>query len=161
MTSAEVQSKLDSIVEDLQTKGKGQTVNFMFRNPDGTPNILPLSSDSSGVVNAAELSAIQIIVDGLKTGLTTLNTAATPVSAARNQYESARNTHISLINAARNSRAALQNAFDGDANYLAKKTAFESAVSNAAYVSARNAYKDSNVSENIAELTNAKGAYLN
>ena len=34
MTGQMVQDRLDAIVMDLQTKGKGQTINFLFRAID-------------------------------------------------------------------------------------------------------------------------------
>jgi hypothetical protein len=131
MTNAEIQSKLDAVVVDLQTKGKGQTVNFMFRNPDGSPNVLPLSSDAGGVVKTA-----------------------------KTQLANADSTRAALINAAQNANQALKNSRDNDANYQAKKSAYETAAADADYIAARAVFKSANVVENANELTNARGSYV-
>jgi hypothetical protein len=78
MTSQEIQDRVDALVTDLQTKGKGKSVNVMFRGSNGQPNILPLSSDANGVVNASQLAAIQAVADGLKTAATDYYTATAP-----------------------------------------------------------------------------------
>ena len=62
MTAQDFLDRLDAIVLDLQTDGKGKTVNIMFRNANNQPNILPLSSDANGVVNAAQLAAVVDVV---------------------------------------------------------------------------------------------------
>jgi hypothetical protein len=160
MTNAEIQSKLDAVVVDLQTKGKGQTVNFMFRNPDGSPNVLPLSSDAGGVVNAGELAAVQAFVDGIKAINGDFEAAYTPVKTAKTQLANADSTRAALINAAQNANQALKNSRDNDANYQAKKSAYETAAADADYIAARAVFKSANVVENANELTNARGSYV-
>ncbi|MBX7173927.1 MAG: hypothetical protein K1X72_23355 [Pyrinomonadaceae bacterium] len=66
MTAQDFQDRLDALVLDLQTKGKGKSVNIMFRDAGNEPYVLPLSSDANGVVNAAELANVQGFVNNMK-----------------------------------------------------------------------------------------------
>lgn len=160
MTGQDIQDRLDGIVADLQTKGKGQTVNVMFRNSGNTPNILPLSSTPAGVVNAAQLAAIQTIVDDMKAYADDYEAARVPVSAAIDAFTTAQAPHQALIDAASNARSTLNDALDADANYQTAKTNLETARANPLYISATNDYKTQNVSENYSELQSAKGKYV-
>lgn len=71
MLAMEIQDRLDAIVHDLQFAGKGKTVQLMFRDASNQPHILPLSSNAAGVVDAAQLTAVQTFVNGLKTAADT------------------------------------------------------------------------------------------
>lgn len=160
MTGQDIQDRLDTIVADLQTKGKGQSVNIMFRNPNNSPNILPLSSDAQGVVDAAQLAAIQAVVDGLIEPADDLTTYSAPVSAAGEAFKTASQPHEPLRVAAQDANAALKTALENDANYQAAKTALDTARSNQDYIDAQTSYKNLNVSENFAALGQARGEYV-
>lgn len=92
MLSVEIQDRLDAIVHDLQFAGKGKTIQLMFRDASNQPLILPLSSDASGVVNAAQLSAVQTFVTGLKTAADTYNTDTAPYTAKAQELLVIRNS---------------------------------------------------------------------
>ncbi len=160
MTGQDIQDRLDTIVADLQTKGKGQSVNIMFRNPNNSPNILPLSSDANGVVDAAQLAAIQTFVDNLIEPADDLTTFTVPVSAASEAFKTASQPHEPLRVAAQDANAALKTALENDANYQAAKTELETARANLDYIDAQMSYKNLNVSENFAALGQAKGEYV-
>ncbi len=160
MTGQDMQVRLDAIVADLQTKGKGQSVNIMFRNPNNSPNILPLSSDVNGVVNAAQLAAVQAFIDGLIEPADDLTTYSAPVTAASEAFKTASQPHEPLRVAAQDANVALKTALENDANYQAAKTALETARANLDYIDAQMSYKNLNVSENVAELGSATGQYV-
>ena len=122
MTGQDFQDRLDAIKTDLQTDGKGKTINIMFRQFGNTPYILPLSSDANGVINLAQLNAVEDFVSDL--------------GALADQY---------LIDTA---------------PYTAKAAELKAIAESAQYQEARANYKNNNVSENYAELQNAKGAYV-
>lgn len=122
MTAQDFLDKLDAIVLDLQTDGKGKTVNIMFRNANNQPNILPLSSDANGVVNAVQLGAVSDVVGSLPDFVADYNVSIAP--------------------------------------YTAKAAELKTITESPAYQNARAGYKQQNVSENYAELQNAKGAYV-
>lgn len=121
MTGQDIQDRLDAIVEDLQTDGKGRTVYVMVRNTDNEPVNYTLSSDANGVVNAAQLADLQQFIDLLKNVAT--------------QY------------------------IADTAAYTAKAAELKAIAETPAYKAARASYSQANVSENYAELQNAKGAY--
>ncbi len=81
MTAQDFYDRLDAIKTDLQTDGKGKTVNIMFRNSSNQPNILPLSSDANGVLNAAQENAIDLVVADLADFVTDYNVAIAPYTA--------------------------------------------------------------------------------
>lgn len=159
MTGQEIQERLDALVADLQTIGKGQTINFFYRAPDGSPNTLPLSSDASGNVNAGQLALIQGEVDNMKTIADAYEQEYAPVKTASEAFRAAREAHRDLIDAASQARQALEDALVADQDYQTAKTAYEAARNDADYISARNAYKTANVSENYGNLGEAKGKY--
>lgn len=159
MTGQDIQDRLDAIVEDLQTKGKGQTVQVMFRDGDNHPAVLPLSSDVNGVVDAAQLNDIQLFINDLKTFADDYEQRRAPVLVANEAYNTAREPHQALIDAASLARKNLSDALTADAQYQAAKTALETARQNADYITASNFYKTMHVSENYAELQSAKGNY--
>ncbi len=123
------------------------------------PNVLPLSSTAQGVVNAGQLADIQAVVDGLKTNLDAYNTAYTPVKSALDDFNIVRGNHQVAIDAASAARSALNAELFADANYHAKKAVLDAARLEPDYISARAIYVDQNVSENIVEITQAKGSY--
>lgn len=160
MTSQEFEDKLNAIVSDLQTVGKGKTINIMFRNQDGTPNILPLSSDVNGVVNGVQLAAIQNFIVDLGDSADGYNTEYAPVQAALDAFKTASDPHEALTEAARVARVALQTALTADPAYQAAKLALDNARIVATFIAARGDYQARNVSENFSELSNAKGKYV-
>lgn len=159
MTGQDFQDKLDALVVDLQTKGKGQTVNIMFRDNTNSPSIFPLSSTAQGVVNAGQLAAIQAVINDLKPMADDYTVNYAPVQTALDNFKTAQAPHEALITAASTARATLQTALDGDNAYQTAKTALDAARADADYISASAAYKSENVSENYSELSNAKGKY--
>ena len=159
MTGQDFQDKLDAVVVDLQTKGKGQTVHMMFRDATNVPQILPLSSDSSGVVNAAQFAAIQAFINPLKIIANDFTTSRVPVQASTGSVQHAQAPHETLIEEARVARVALQTALDGDANYQAAKLALETARADGDYIGFGLDYQNNNVAENYAEIQRAKGSY--
>lgn len=160
MTGQDFQDKLDSIVRDLQTNGKGQTVNILFRGAGNAPQILPLSSDANGVVNAGQLAAIQAFINPLKVIATDYTNARVPVDAALEAFKTAQEPHQALMDAATAARKALTDALDADAAYQTAKTALDTARLDPDYVGFSADYRDGNVSENYAELSSAKGKYV-
>lgn len=160
MTGQDIQDRLDALVADLQTKGKGQTVNVMFRNPNNSPNILPLSSDANGVVDAGQLAAIQAVVDGLIQPADDLTTFSAPVMQASEAFKTASQPHEPLRVAAQDANAALKTALENDANYQAARAALDTARANQDYIDAQTSYKNLNVSENFAALGQARGEYV-
>jgi len=160
MTGQEFEDKLDAIVLDLQTAGKGKTINLMFRNQGGTPNILPLSSDVNGVINGAQLAAIQNFIVDLGDSANAYNTEYAPVQAASEAFKTAQTPHNALIEAARVARVALSDALTADLAYQTAKTALDNARLVPAYIAVREDYQARNVSENFSELSNAKGKYV-
>jgi len=160
MTGQDFQDKLDAIVADLQTAGKGKTINLMFRANGGAANVLPLSSTAGGVVNAGQLAAVQSFVDDLKGIADTYTTEYAPVTAASEAFRLAQVPHEALTEAARVARVALSDALTADAPYQAAKTALDNARTVATYIDARTQYEAENVSENYSELSSAKGKYV-
>ncbi len=160
MTGADFQAKLDGIVVDLQTAGKGQTVQFISRGTNNSSTVFPLSSTAGGVVDAAQLAAIQAFLDGLMPKADGYETERVPVTAALAVFKTERAGHQVLIDAASVSRTALNVALLADAAYQTAKTALDTARTSAAYVSAAANYKDLNISENFGNLGDSKGKYV-
>lgn len=160
MTGQEIQDRVDALVTDLQTKGKGQTVNVLFRNDANVPTVLPLSSSAQGVVVQAELDAINNFLSDVIPVADSYSTASVPVAAANEAFKLASQPHEQLRIAAQNANAALRDALAADANYQAAKTALDNARADADYVSAVSAYDSWNVAENYAALQQAKGEYV-
>jgi hypothetical protein len=159
MTGQDIQARLDAIVEDLQTFGKGQTTNIVLRGANNATTIYPLSSDA-GVVNAAQLAAIQAVVDTMKPIADSYEAGFAPVSVASTALSQAKVPHQNLFQAYGAARTALNTALEADNAYQAAKDSLESAQQNAAYIAARTAYKANNVSENFGNLQDAKGKYV-
>lgn len=160
MIGVEFQDKLDAIVVDLQTSGKGQTVQIMFRNPANQPATFQLFSDSAGVVDVGKLAELQTFVDALKPIADTYEVERAPVMAASEAFNLRRATHQSSIDAASAARIALQNELMADAQYQTLSTALDAARLDADYIQATANYKTNNVSENFSELSSAKGKYV-
>ncbi len=160
MNGLDIQANLDAVVTDLQTKGKGQSVEFMFRNADNSSNVLVLSSNSAGVVNAAQLATVQAFVDVLKTAADAYSTQNTPLSLLREDYKTTRAVHQTLIDASAAARENLAEALANDIAFDEARQALEAARIAPAYVAAVAEFKEQNASENIAEISRAKGSYL-
>lgn len=159
MTGQDFQDKVDALVVDLQTKGKGQLIDVIMRGSDNAPSIATLSSNPQGVVNAAQLAPLQTFVNTLKPIADAYETARVPVDAANEAFKTAQAPHEALMTAATNARKALNDALDGDAGYQTAKTALDAARADAGYISAVEAYKNFNLSENYGNLGDAKGKY--
>ena len=160
MTGQEFEDKLNAIVADLQTVGKGKTVNMLFRNSNGSANVLPLSSDANGVVNEAQRLVIQNFITNLADSADSYNTAYAPVQTAAEAFKTASIPHQVLTDAASAARVTLQTALTADPAYQTAKTALDNARLVPAYIAARDDYQAQNVSENFSELSNAKGKYV-
>lgn len=160
MTGTEFQGRLDALVLDLQTAGKGKTVNIMFRDSNNDSDVRPLSSDVGGVVNAAELALVQNFIDDLKVAADNYTTELAPVQAARETFNTERAGHQVEIDAATDARSALNASLLADAGYQAAKTALDDAMVVQTYIDARFDYEESNVSENYGALADAKGEYI-
>lgn len=161
MTGAEIQARIDALVTDLQTVGKGQTVNVMFRNPNNTPLTMPLSSNAAGVVNQAQLDAINGFAANLLIPTAdSVTTLSVPVTAASEAFKAASQPHEALRISTQTANAALKSALDGDATYQSAKAALDAARANPDYIDAQTDYKYHNVSENFAALAQAKGEYV-
>ena len=160
MTGQDFQDKLDAIVLDLQTAGKGKVVKMAFRGADNDTFDMILSSDVNGVVDAAQLAAIQAQIDNLKPLADALETESAPVKAASEAFTTAREVHRNLIDAATDARVALSAALEADQGYQNAKTTYDTARQDPDYVAARTAYKSQNVSENFGNLSDSRGKYL-
>ncbi len=160
MIGQDFTDRLGALVADLQTKGKGQTVNIMFRNPDNTPNILPLSSDANGVVNAAQLAAITGFIQEAQLAADEFAEQSVPVTAAAEAFRLASVPHEALSIAATNARKALTDALAADVNFQTAKIALDAARNHPVYIGTRDSYAFNNVSENFAALGQAKGEYI-
>ena len=160
MTGQDIGSKVDALVADLQTKGRGQTINILFRNPDNSPRIMPLSSDASGVVNVAQLAAIRTFLTGTMDAATNLATLSVPVTNASNDIKEALVQHEALITASQTASKALSEALLSDDSYQSFKRNLAEAQADADYISATLAYKNQNVAQNYAALISAKGEYI-
>lgn len=160
MPGQDYQDKLDAIVADLQTKGKGQEVVLMLRGDNNRSYVFPVSSDSAGVVDPTQLSNIQSFVNNnLKNEADAYEAARAPVSAALDAFKTAQTPHQTLIDASKVTRDALSAALTADPTYQAAKTALDTIHQDPTYVAATAAYKDRNVSENFNEFSQAKGKY--
>lgn len=160
MNGQDFQDRLDAIVEDLQTKGKGQTVQIALRGGDNISQTFELSSDAQGAVDANQLSAVQNFIDDMKPLADAYTGALAPVSAASEAFRIEREGHRALIDAYAAARDAMNFAFNHDAAYQAARAALEAAQTAPAYVAARDAYRGGNVSENYGNLQEARGKYL-
>lgn len=160
MTGQDIQDKLDALVVDLQTKGKGQTVQVSVRDVDNSQYVLPLSSDANGVVNNAQLVEIQSFVTQIVPVANAYNAAIAPVRAASEAFKLAQAPHEALITAASTARTNLQTALDADPDYNAAKTALDGERNDAGYIAARDNYAAYNVSEIFGNLGDAKGKYI-
>ncbi len=160
MTGQDYQDRLDAIVTDLQTKGKGQTVQMLFRDDTNSAVPFSLSSDANGVVNAAQLQAIDDFLQGLKQVANSYETSSAPVSAANEAFKAAQVPHQGLMDNAKASRDALSAALEADPTYRTAKANLDAARTDATYIASSADYKLQNVSENYAELQAAKGKYV-
>lgn len=160
MTGQEIQDKLDKIVADLQTTNKGFSTEIAFRQANGLLAVLPISADSAGIVDTAQLGAIQNVLNPIKAAADTYDTEYVSVKSASEAFSTARDAHQALIDQAKTARDNLSAALDADADYVNAKTAYDAAREAAAYIAARADYKDVNVSENYNNLSDARGNYV-
>ncbi len=160
MTGQDFQNKLDALVADLQTKGKGQTVEVLLRGADNSTQVFPLSSTIGGEVNDGQLQAIQDFIGELMPHADAYETDIAPVKAALEVFKTAQEPHEALMTAATAARQNLNAALEADAGYQTAKTALDAARSNPVYVASSEAYKSNNVSENFGNLGDAKGKYV-
>ncbi len=160
MTGQDFQDKLNAIVTDLQTVGRGQTVIASLRGTNNQVQEFPLTSDAGGVVDGRQLSVLQKFIDNLKPVADTYIMELAPVSAASEAFNGQRATHQVLIDAASAARVELNDALESDEVYQQLKDALEEARMDAEYIAAREAYRVNNVSENFGNLGDAKGKYV-
>lgn len=159
MTGQEIQDRVDALVVDLQTAGKGQTINIAIRNDDNSIEVLPLSSTAGGVVNAGQLATLQGFVDGLKAAADEYTGQYAPVQTALDNFNARRATHQALIDAASAARTALNDALTADVTYQNLKGVLDDARAEQDFINARTVYENLNCSENYAALQSAKGEY--
>lgn len=160
MNSVDFQDKLDAIVVDLQTSGKGRTIQAMFRGINNQTVVLPLSSDAFGVVDGNQLTDVQGFVNSLKPIADTYEAERAPVMAASEAFNLRRATHQVSIDKASAARITLQDELLADTQYQTLSAALDAARTDNGYIQATTDYKTSNVSENFSELSSAKGKYV-
>lgn len=160
MTGQDFQDKLDAIVVDLQTKGKGQTVQILLRSADNSSNVFPLSSNQSGVVDIQQLQTVQTFINNMKPTADAYETERAPVSAAYESFKTASAPHQGLADAASLARKAYSDATAADPTFQAAKNALDSIRNDPDYIAAITSYADANVSENFGNLSDAKGKYV-
>lgn len=162
MTGQDFQDKLNAIVLDLQTAGKGQTVNIAMRGLNGAVSVFPLSSSVGGVVSQAQLAAINgFLADNSILDAANSYADARPIiDAPLAAFKAALQPHTALSEAATLARKNFNDALAADASYQAAKTTLDNARTDADYISSVAAYKESYVSENFGNLSDAKGKYI-
>ncbi len=159
MTGQDFQLKLDAIVRDLQTVGKGRTVTITLRAPDNSVTNLPLSSTAEGMVSRGELTAIKNFIAPLKESADSFFSASAPVAAASEAFRTAGVPFTALADAATLARKSLSDAQFADPVYQAAKSALENARLEPNYLDAKYAYESQNTVENFGNLGDAKGKY--
>lgn len=160
MTGQDFQDKLDAIVLDLKTAGRGGTVEISLRSPTNAVNEFALSSNAEGVVNATQLAEIQTAVNNLKPIADEYEIERAPVQAALEEFNARRATHQAVIDAASAARQTMQDELEADETYQNLKTTLDTARADADYIAAVENYRVSNVSENFGNLGDAKGKYV-
>jgi hypothetical protein len=159
MTGQDFQDKLDAIVLDLQTSFPNHSVQISLRGAGNVITVFSLSS-VAGVVNGAQLGAIQDVLDDLKPIADSYTTERVPVTSALETFKTERAGNQVAIDAASAARIALSTALLADADYQTAKTALDTARAGATYVTALTAYQSNNVSENFGNLSEARGNYF-
>ncbi len=161
MTGTDIQQRFEAIIVDLQTVGKGLGIIIVFRNSNNAAQEFTLSSDNNGVTDDAERENLQTYIDEeLKLPADDYNIALIPVTAASEALLIQQIPHQALIDAASAARIALQNALLAVEDYQQAKAVLEAARANPVFIEKRDVYIAKNVSENYAELANAKGKYI-
>lgn len=162
MTGQDILDRVDALVVDLQTRGKGQTVNVVFRSANNETDIYTLSSNAAGVINAQQLRILQdaIATANLVSIADDYTASLVPIQQAADNLRTAEMPHESLALRATQARKALSDAYFNDPAYQTAKMELETARLNPDYIAARTAYDNQNVSENYAALGNAKGEYI-
>lgn len=160
MTGQDIQTRLDAIVTDLQTTQRGKSTQIAFRDSADALSIFPLSSDINGVVDAAQLAAIDNFLTNVKTFANDYEAAYTPVRTASTELSTARQPHQANLDAATSARQTANTALAEDATYQTALANYEAARNDAAFLNARNGYQNWNVSENYNNLQDARGNYV-
>lgn len=160
MTGQDFQDKLDAIVGDLQTTAKGRECKILVRGEDNDASIFTLSSDSGGVVNAAQLANLQGTLDTFKQIADEYEAQRGLYTPQLDAFKSAREAHQPLIDAAALANKNLRDALEADAAYQTAAAALEAARADPDYIAAVTGYKTYNVSENYGNLSEARGKYL-
>lgn len=159
MTGQQIQNVINAIFTDLQTDFKGFKTEIMIRNEMDAATILPISSDAGGNLKTDEVDAIKRFFDGQKDNADAYAAAYAPVQNASQAFRDVRGVHQTLIDTATAAREALADALEADADYQTAKAAYDAARTDPAYVTARDFYRDHNVSENYGNLQDARGKY--
>lgn len=159
MTGVDFQNRLNALKVDLQTTTGVVQANIAFRNPDNTVTNFIIEANN-GVVNAAQVAAVQAFIDPLKPIADTYEDERIPVQDALTAFNAQRATHQSLIDAASAARTALNDALEADATYQNLQAMLEDARTQPSYVQAVEAYRVNNTSENFGNLGDAKGNYV-
>ncbi len=160
MTGQDFTDTIDALVVDLQTKGKGQTVNIALRGADNITNDFRLSSDVNGIVNDGELKTLRSAILDASVAADGYSVAIVPVQMASEAFKLAAAPFMPLADAASLARKNYNDAILADAPYQAAKTALDAARNDPAYVASLTAYRNLNVSENFGNLGDAKGKYV-
>jgi len=159
MTGANFQTKLDGIIEDLQTDFPNHSVQIPLRGSNNAITVYPLSS-VGGVVNAGQLATLQAAVDALKPMADTYTSERAPVVTALESFNTEKARFTTEANAVSTARTTLESALEADAPYQSAKTAIDTARADAGYIAANTAYVSNNVSENFGNLGDARGNYI-
>lgn len=159
MTGIEIQQRLEAIIVDLQTVGKGLGIVIVFRGSNNAALEFPLSSDNQGVINDTERENLQAFVDGLKLIADNYAFPNGLVQNSANALKAATLPHEALIEAARVAREAVNAVLAADSVYQAAKTQLDNDRADVDYITFGEQFRQNNVSENYAELANAKGKY--
>ncbi len=160
MTGQDFENKSGAIVTDLQTAGRGRTVQILFRDSSNASLILPLSSTAAGIVDAGQLKEVQNFLDMIEPVADNYEAVRIPVVAAQTAFNARRATHQAIIDAATAARDAATAELLADATLQTLSTALDTARANPGYVQGVALYVDANVSENYSELSAAKGKYV-
>ncbi len=85
-TGVEIQERFDDLKADSAASALRDTVKkqvqISLRQPDDSFQVLTINADSSGVLTAGEVAAVQALVDGMKTAQDDFNLAKTTYDLA-------------------------------------------------------------------------------
>ncbi len=78
-TGFDIQKKYDALKADLSAAavfaGEARGTSIAIREPNNSLTVLQLSADAAGVINKTEADALQLIVNSMKAGQDSFNTA--------------------------------------------------------------------------------------